>query len=221
MSRVLRGAVVALLAVPLAACSLRSAAPPVQSYVLAAPPAAPGHPEARPASAAAPAAPALQVLHPLAAPGLDTDAIVVRLSGGRLNHYAGSRWAVPLPDLVEALTVQALGAASDWSALEGSRGVFPAPYLLQLTIRRFDAEYGDGARAPVVHVLLEGALVRRADRAVLGDFRAEGSAAATEDRLGAVVAAFQQASNTALESTAARARQSLQNSDSPSASSKR
>ena len=73
----------------------------------------------------------------------------------------------------------------------------------------------------VVHVLLEGALVRRADRAVLRKFRAEASAEAGEDRLAAVVAAFQQASDTALQSTAERARQSLQNSDSPSASIKR
>src|ERR1700752_250467 len=61
-------------------------------------------------AAAPPAAPlaAIQVAHPLSAPGLDGPHIILVQADHRMNFYLGSRWPVPLPDMVESLAVGTL-----------------------------------------------------------------------------------------------------------------
>jgi cholesterol transport system auxiliary component len=194
----------------LCACSsgLHSNAPSEQAYVLRAP--------ASPATQATVAASAgsLQVLRPLATPGLESDRIAVLQAGHRLSYYRASRWAVALPDMLESLALehwQGRGA----KALEGSRATFPADYLLQLTIRRFEADYTERPGAPVVQVALEGLLLRRADRTVLVSFAATASAQAPEDRLSAVVSAFEEAAGAALDTVAERTASAIKTSTAP------
>ena len=66
------------------------------------------------------------------------------------------------------------------------------------TLRRFEADYTSGGRAPTVQVVLDCTLGRHRDRALLGSFTASGSAAASEDRVGSVVAAFEAATGAAM-----------------------
>ncbi len=199
-----------------AGCSglLRSDAPPVQVYSLTAP-AAPsaGKPDAADSGPTAPADGSVRVAHPLADPGLGTSQIVLLQPDHRMNVFAASAWAADAPALIESLAVQTLRGSGAWRTVEDAEGPFPANYLLQISIRDFDADYSAGTNAPpTVRVTLDCTLGTEEGRDIVASFVAVGSAAAGANRLSEVVAAFQQATDAAMvslsrqASAAARAR---------------
>jgi len=151
----------------------------------------------------------LRVGRPVAAPGLDSPHIMLVQADHRMNFYTGSRWPAAAPDVLESLTVETLRASGEWSSVEDSASPFPSDYLLQVRVRRFEADYGAGSGAPVVQVRLDCILGRRQGREVLSTFSASGSAAAAANRLSDVVAAFEQATGGALESLAQQALQAV------------
>jgi ABC-type uncharacterized transport system auxiliary subunit len=198
--------VVALLCLYLAGCSglFQSKAKPEQTYYLR-PPAASTAPPAT--SAATPVS--LRVMRPVADPGLDTAHIMLVQADHRMNFYSGSRWPAPAPELIEALAVETLRASGEWSSVEGSASPFPSDYLLHVHVRRFEADYTEGGAAPVARVVLDCILGRRQGRDVLATFSASGEAAAAANRLGEVVAAFEQATGTALAALAQQTAQAV------------
>lgn len=182
-----------------------STAPPEQTYLLRAPaPPAAAAPAAPPGAAlASPAAlPSIRVSQPGADPGLNSSRIILVQADHRLNFYSGSRWAGPVPDLVEALTVETLRASGGWQSVQDADSPFPSDYLLRIRVRRFEADYTGGGPAPEVHVVLDCVVGQREGREVLASFIAQGSATAGADRMSAVVAAFEQATDEALSSLA-------------------
>ena len=195
-----------LLCLGLAGCSglFQSKAKPEQTYYLRAP-------AARTAATSAPAIPAsVRVIRPAASPGLDTSRIMLVEADHRMNFFSGSRWPATAPELIEALAVQTLRASGAWVSVGSSGGPFPADYLLQIHVQRFEADYSEGtAGAPVVHVVLECVVGRRAGREVLATFTAAGSAAAAANRLGEVVMAFEQATGVALEALSRQTEQAV------------
>lgn len=192
------------LALLVAGCAsvLRSNAPPVQVYTLRADGASSqGAADAHPAVAAS-----LRVAHPLAGPGLGTSQIVLLQPDHRMNVYAASAWASDAPALVESVVTQTLRAAGEWSSIEDAESPFPADYLLQISIRRFEADYSAGTDvAPTVHVTLDCTLGAEDGRTILSSFVADGSAQAGANKLSDVVAAFQQATDQALASLSQQA----------------
>jgi cholesterol transport system auxiliary component len=201
----------------LAGCSggLHSDAPATQIYVLRATasmaaPTASGAATARPLDAAGSPiaeAPSVQLPRPSADPGLSTELIMLTRSDHRLDYYGGSSWAGPLPDIVSTLALDTLRASGQWAAVQESPSPFVADYLLQINIRRFEAEYSDGGVAPTVRVVLDCTLARRIGRDLVTTFVAEASAEASENRMAPVVAAFEKAANAALAVVAERSAQ--------------
>jgi cholesterol transport system auxiliary component len=187
-----RSAVVLLaaaIALALGACSgLRSDAPAAQTWMLD-PPAA--------IAPAAAAAATLRVLRPLAAPGLDGDRIALLRTDRTLDYFAANRWSGGVPELVQSLALDTLRAAGGYRAVQPEDAPFSYDETLQIEVRDFQAEYA-AAAAPVVKVALVCTLGRRSDRAVLATFRLEGSAAAADNRVHAIVAAFDAALDAAL-----------------------
>jgi cholesterol transport system auxiliary component len=175
-----------------AACSgLRSSAPATQTYLLRA-----AQAQAAPA-AAKPSAPSLQVARPEPGPGLGSEHIVIVQPDHRMSYFAGSQWAAELPLVVEALAVERLRSSGAWQAVNDSESAFSSEYFMQITIRRFEAEYATDA-APTAYVALDCAIGRRSDRLLVASFTAQGEAPASANRVGAVVAAFERAANAAL-----------------------
>ena len=161
---------------------------PAMAETAAAAPGTPGVP---------PAAATLKVLRPLSAPGLDGDAIVLTRGGQQLDFYAHSRWAAPLPELLQSAAIDALRAAGRFRAVQSDAAPLDADYLLQLEIRRFQAEYhGDGP--PTIVVQLVATLGRRSDRSLISSAVAEGATAAGANRMQSVSAAFEAALGQAL-----------------------
>ncbi len=195
---------------------LHSSAKPEQIYYLRAPAASPAAAanqaagsEATAGTAAAAPMPgmpvSLRIARPAAGPGLDTPHIMLVQADHRMNFYSGSRWPAPAPEVIEALAVQTLRASGAWASVEGSASPFPSDYLLQINVRRFEADYSEGGEAPVARVVLDCIVGRRQGREALGTFTVSGSAAAPANRLGEVIAAFEQATAAALQSLAQQA----------------
>lgn len=193
-----------LMGLAVAGCSslLRSSVQPVQVYTLHAPSAS----SDRSADPIAVMDASVRVAHPLAGPGLGTSQIVLLQPDHRLNVYAASAWAADAPALIESLAADTLRGSGEWRSVEDAESPFPTDYLLQISIRHFDADYSGGADAPpTVRVTLDCTLGKEEGRDIVATFVASGSAVASANRLGEVVAAFQQATDAAMASLSQQA----------------
>jgi cholesterol transport system auxiliary component len=190
----------------LSGCSglLHSHARPSQVYVLR----AASQPQARTTSVSSPSA-SLHVQRAIAGPGLDTEHIVLVQSDHRMSFYAASSWPAALPDLVEELAVDSLHASGAWGSVQDSSSTFPSEYVLQIVIRRFEADYTANPALPEIHVVFDCTIGRRSNREVLASYMAEGSATAAANRLADVVTAFESASNQALAVIVQRSAQAV------------
>jgi cholesterol transport system auxiliary component len=190
-------ATMTLAAVMLAGCGgFSSDAPADRIYILnVAPPAA---------TPAAVVQGVLLVPRPAVQPGLDTDRIALTRPGNQLDYFAASRWGVPLPRVLGAFAVQSLGG-SFATVASADRGAGPGDYELLLTARHFEAEYPDGGGPPVARVAFECLLVGAAPRRVLGGCDADVREPAAENRMAAIVSAFERASQRALDEVRAEA----------------
>ena len=140
----------------------------------------------------------LSVQMPVAAPGLESDRIVLTREGGRIDYYAAASWADRLPQVLQRVTIDALRARGDFVAVQPDATTFNTDFTMQMEVRRFAAEY-TAAGAPTVHVVLDCTLGRRSDRGILTSFTAEASVPAGDNRLGAVIDAFDRATGMALQ----------------------
>ncbi len=147
----------------------------------------------------------LQVQRVVVAPGYARDEILRTEPDRRLGQYASSRWPDELPAVVERLAVDAARGSGAWSVVHDAAAPLPATELLRLTVRRFDAEYTVEGRAPTVRVVIDATVSRRSDRALLSAFTVETSAQAADDRMSAIVAAFDEAAGVAMERIARQA----------------
>ena len=179
--------------------SSRSAAP--VTYVLR-PAIATDAVSAAAASSGPVSTPSLQVQRVAASPGYSRDEILLTQPDRRLDVFAASRWPDALPVVVERLVVDALRQHGRWSVVHDAAAPFAADQLLRVTVRRFDAEYTSVGGPPTVRVVLDATLARRGDRAVLAAFTVEASSAAAEERMSAIVAAFELATGEALSALA-------------------
>ena len=199
----LRAATLALVvpaAAVLAGCVGQSGSVPTVTYVLHA---VPSNTTALPRTAPPFS---LKLLPTVAAPGYDTDRILLQRADRSLDFFAASRWAAPIPRLLETL------AAEVWR--DGGIKTFdvgasmPATHSLRLTVLRFDVDGDPRAGSAVVRVRLRGTLLVQADRST-SEFEAEASAPVGETRMAAIVAAFEIASNQALTNMRAQAAAAL------------
>lgn len=139
------------------------------------------------------------VTRPRAGGSLDTDRIAVRAAGNRFDYYTGARWAGSAPQMLQEQLVEALAATGRFGG-----GVFAAParvpteLLLDVELRRFEAvttsaDAATSSAAPVVHVQVQASLVDSRRGVRVTSFVSEATVPATENRLAAVIAAFERA----------------------------
>jgi cholesterol transport system auxiliary component len=140
----------------------------------------------------------VRVQRPVAGPGLDGDGIVLLRSDKRFDVYAATRWAAPAPDLIASVLVDQLRGASLFSSVLDDTAPYAPRYNLRCGLNRFEADYTGGGSAPRIEVVLDCTFGRYRERTLLANFTARGSAAATDNRIGAVVAAFEVATGQAV-----------------------
>ncbi|MEO8315018.1 MAG: ABC-type transport auxiliary lipoprotein family protein [Pseudomonadota bacterium] len=176
----------------LCGCSglLRNEAAPDHIYVLHA---APATGSGQPLSAVV-SVPRLAV-----APGLDTDRIALLRGGNELDYYAASRFGEPLPKVLSALVLQSMNGGDGFAtAVSTERAALPGDFELQLTVRRFEAEYAAPLSPPLAQVAIDCLLVAGAPRRVLGHCDAAATEPAGADRMSEIVLALERATQKAL-----------------------
>jgi ABC-type uncharacterized transport system auxiliary subunit len=196
----------------LAGCGslLETTIPAPQAYVLRLP-VTPSTPAATPAGS-------ILVQRPEPGPGLDSWNIALLRSDRRFDFYAATHWAAPAPDLVENAIIDALRAGGGFSSVLDDSSPFAPRYNLRCGLRRFEADYtSTGSQSPTVFVSLDCTVGRHRDRELLGSFVAEGSAPAGEDRLNAIVAAFESAASKAVLELESAARAAVARDTAPAA----
>jgi cholesterol transport system auxiliary component len=189
-----------LLSISLAGCAqgfLDSHADAPQVYRLAAAP---------PASGGEPLPAALSVARPRAALSLDTTRIAVVRGGSAFDYFAGVRWSEPAPQMLQQMLVEALVADGCFATTVAAPSRVPAEYLLDVELREFAAFYTAAGAPPQVRVQWQVTLVDQRAGKRAASFLAEATAIAAANRRDAVVAAFQQASQSAVTDTVARVR---------------
>jgi cholesterol transport system auxiliary component len=151
----------------------------------------------------APVASSLRVNRPTVGPGLESTQIMLVQADRRMSFFEAARWPGVPGNMIETLAVEKLRGAGIWQSVADSGSPFPSDYVLLVNVRRFEADYTSGNVAPEVHVVLDCIVGKREGREVIKSFLAEGSIPATANKLSAVVAAFETATNAALDSLSA------------------
>jgi cholesterol transport system auxiliary component len=186
----------ALLGVTLAACAgslFKNKTPPPTMYMLRA---TPSTVAADPAGKSLPSD--LAVLRPRVRAGLDTDRIAALYPDRRMDYFADVRWSGPLDEVLQDLAVQQFHANPGLRNVSAEASVFGSTYWLEIEVADFQAEYSAAGGAPTVHVHLQARIGNSGDRHVLGRFEPDVREAAADNRMSAIVDAYNRAADNAL-----------------------
>ncbi len=140
----------------------------------------------------------LVVLKPQVRPGLDTPRIAALYPDRRLDFYAGADWSAPLDEVVQQLAVENFRERANFRNVVNDASLVVAGYWLEIEVIDFQAEYTSNHGAPTVHVRLTARLGDVRNRQVLGRFDATETRDAADNRLAAIIAAYEEAANAAL-----------------------
>jgi ABC-type uncharacterized transport system auxiliary subunit len=141
--------------------------------------------------------------------GLDTDRIAALYPDRRMDYFAGVRWSGPLDEVLQDLAVQEFHSNPGLRNVNADGSVFASTYWLEIEVADFQAEYAAGGSAPTVHVHLLARVGNSADRHVLGRFEPDIHEAAADNRMTAIVDAYNRAADKALAEIAAGTAQAL------------
>jgi cholesterol transport system auxiliary component len=184
----MRRALVAVAALACGGCGslLETKLPTSTNYVLAPVPAA--------SSGVARSEADLSIGRPDLAPGLDTERIAV-LKGRQLDYYRGAQWGGRMTEVVQTLLVDSFQDQQLFRSVTAEQSRVASEYVLDVSVRDFQAEYASDNTAPNVHVTILGRLIRVTDRQLIDTFTATAQSRASDNRLGAVTAAFETAAH--------------------------
>lgn len=180
----IRTAAVLLGAVALAGCALLSTPDPVQLYRFG------GDSGASPAAAPGTALASVS-LRRIQFPDAAADDRLLAVTGAEAAYIAGARWVSPAEDLFTDALVEAFSADSRRVRLIGRQELTPAEMILDLDVRAFEARYDRGQdAAPTVRVSARARMLRFPERTVMAERLFTVDQPAADNRVSAIVAAF-------------------------------
>lgn len=119
---------------------------------------------------------------------------ILTVTNGEVAYIAGARWVSPAFVLFEEAVSRAFENDPGRARLIGRGEVAKADLVLRLEVRTFEADYLNGPKAaPEIVVRVRGVLNRSSDRALVGDQIFEARVKAADNRVGAIVPAYDQA----------------------------
>jgi cholesterol transport system auxiliary component len=183
-----RSAVLAVAALACGACGslLETKLPANTSYVLAPAPAS--------SAGVARSDADISIGRPDLAPGLDTERIAV-LKGRQLDYYRAAQWGGRAVEVVQTLLVDSFEDQQLFRSVTAEQSRVASEYVLDVTVRDFQAEYASDNDAPTAHVTIVGRLIRVTDRQLVDTFAATAQSKASDNALSAVAAAFENAAH--------------------------
>lgn len=126
------------------------------------------------------------------APEIDGDRLLT-VRGRTALYIRDARWVAPTPDLFAREMEHIFAVQAPNILLTSARQPSAAHHALQVTIDTFEASYAEGApaeAAPLIRIEGEARLISTTDRRVMAVRRFVATAPASENRVGAIVAAF-------------------------------
>jgi len=191
-----RTVLIALLSVTLAACAgslFKNKAAPPTMYMLRATPKTPAvDPPSNDLLSD------LAVLRPRVRAGLDTDRIAALYPDRRMDYFADVRWSGPLDEVLQDLAVQEFRGNPSLRNVSADASVFASAYWLEIEVMDFQAEYPATGSPPTVHVHLQARLGNSGDRHILARFEPDVHEGAADNRMSAIVDAYNRAADSAL-----------------------
>jgi cholesterol transport system auxiliary component len=143
----------------------------------------------------APGEPSFGVL--LMATGFDRAAAsdrILTVTGTHAAYIKDARWVTSSVALFDSAVQRTFDADPGPARLVDRAEIARIDYVLKLDVRTFEARYDRGqAVAPTIVVEVHAALDRTHDRTVVGDQSFKASVTASENRVGAIAEAFDQA----------------------------
>ena len=125
---------------------------------------------------------------------------IMTVTGSQIAYVAEARWAQPAVTLFDEALTRAFTRQTGPVRLVARGEPGRAPYSLRLDVERFEAVYDHGEKAaPDVRVEVHAVLVRAADRAVIKDQVIATHARAGDNRVSAIVQAFELSTKQALD----------------------
>jgi len=116
---------------------------------------------------------------------------ILTVTGDEVAYIAGARWVAPASELFEEAVERAFDANAGPARLVTRGEMRNAESVLRLDVRRFEVVYDRGQdAAPLVRVRLRATLVNRGDRALLDEEVFEAEVRASDNRVSAIIAAF-------------------------------
>lgn len=113
---------------------------------------------------------------------------------GEVAYIAGARWVSPASVLFEEAVASAFQADTGRARLIGRGEIAKADLVLRLEVRTFEAQYVNGPKAaPEVLVRVRGVLNKNQDRSLVSDRVFEARVKAADNRVSAIVPAYDQA----------------------------
>jgi cholesterol transport system auxiliary component len=140
----------------------------------------------------------LAVLRPRVRAGLDTDRIAALYPDRHMDYYADVRWSGPLDEVLQDLAVQEFHVNLKVRNVSADVSVFASAYWLEIEVIAFQAEYSAAGGPPTVHVHFQARLGNSGDRHVLARFEPDVREAAADNRMSAIVDAYNRAADQAL-----------------------
>jgi cholesterol transport system auxiliary component len=119
---------------------------------------------------------------------------LLTVEGGKIAFVAETRWVAPAAVLWDEAVLAAFDADGGPVRLISRGEPATAAYVLRLDVRNFEARYLSGPKlAPTVVVRVRAALTRGSDRGLVAERIFEKQVAATDNRVGAIVPAYDRA----------------------------
>jgi cholesterol transport system auxiliary component len=116
---------------------------------------------------------------------------ILTVTGDEVAYIAGARWVAPASELFEEAVERAFDANTGPARLVTRGEMRTAESVLRLDVRRFEVVYDRGQdAAPLVVVRLRATMVNRGDRALIDEEVFQAEVRATDNRVSAIVAAF-------------------------------
>lgn len=138
-------------------------------------------------------------LNPVEFPQASRGDRLLTVTGTQVAYVAESRWAAPAEVLFSEALERAFEERARSVRLTGRRELEPSRLMLDVDVRTFEARYEGGAgAAPTAVVSLRARVLRMPERTPVGEQLIEVRRPAAENRVGAIVAAFDAVTDEAL-----------------------
>lgn len=129
---------------------------------------------------------------------LDTSRIVISRSPDTMDYYANSAWQDRLPSIVQRALLEGFEQSGRIDQVAFDTAGLRANYLLQTSLRDFEARYDTPDGAPTIVVRIEAKLVTNQDRIIVARMTSSQEVPATANSVDAAVDAFNRASGAAV-----------------------